>query len=95
MTIYKTTELEQIWKHSSGQVISLNAIAPIDEEDETAEYTYGSQGSIMGSESELVASGWTKIDESEYIGIKKSRINAILSLEPAYDRLVSIEESEE
>jgi hypothetical protein len=72
MITYKTTELVQLWKHSSGQVIGLDAIAPIDEEDETAEYTYGSQGSIMGSESELVASGWTKIDESEYIGITNS-----------------------
>lgn len=72
MTIYKTTELAQLWKHTSGQVISLNAIAPMDEEDETAEYTYESQGSSMGSESELNAIGWSKIDESEYIGPIKS-----------------------
>lgn len=68
MTTYKTTEQQQLWKHRSGQVVMLDAIAPADETDVSAEYRYSSQGSDMGAESEFLAVGWVKMSESEYLG---------------------------
>ena len=68
MATYKTTEQQQLWKHRSGQVVMLDAIAPADETDKSAEYWYSSQGSDMGTESEFLAVGWVKVSESEYLG---------------------------
>jgi len=68
MTTYKTTEQQQLWQHRSGQVVILDAIAPADETDVSAEYRYSSQGSDMGTESEFLAVGWVKIDSSEFVG---------------------------
>lgn len=81
MTIHKTTEQKQLWKHvSSGQVLFLDAIAPLDATDVNAEYRYSSQGMDMGSEADFATKGWVKIDECGHVGTPQAGESDIFSL---------------
>jgi hypothetical protein len=64
VTTYKSTELSQIWQHiASGHALVFDAVAPLDETDENAEYRYSKEGLDLGSETGLILQGWTKLDE--------------------------------